>query len=218
MKPVRLLATALLIGFTACAGAGQSLAQDIPAQPGEAPDMPGTDDVARITGGTYVVDPDHTQIVWTVNHMGITPLAGMFGAASGTLALDPAKPDEAKLEITIPISSLRVPSTDFATHLASADFLDAAKFPTATFKSTGITVEGADATIEGEITLRGVTKTITLDASFFGGGIDPMTKKETIGFTATADIMRSEFGMGFGVPVVSDEVALDIVGAFIKQP
>lgn len=221
MKPVRLLATALLIGFTA--GAGQSLAQEssaqeAPARQSPAAEMPGTDDVTRITGGTYAVDPDHTQIVWTVDHMGITPLAGMFGASTGTLVLDPASPDEATLELTIPISGLRVTSEGFAAHLASPELLDTAKFPTATFKSTQVSVEDTDATVEGELTLHGVTRPVTLDVSFFGAGINPMTKAENIGFTATADIKRSDFGLGLGVPVVSDEVALDIVGAFIKQP
>ncbi|SCW85332.1 YceI family protein [Ancylobacter rudongensis] len=208
MKPVRLLTAAALL-LTAVTGA---FAQEAERE------MPGTEDVAGITGGSYTVDPDHTQIVWTVDHMGITPLAGMFGASAGTLVLDPTKPDEAKLDITIPMSGLRVTSEGFAAHLASPEILDTAKFPTASFKSTRVTVEGTDATIEGELTLHGVTKPVTLDVSFFGAGINPMTKAENIGFTATAEIRRSDFGLGFGTPVISDEVALDIVGAFIKQP
>lgn len=208
MKPVRLLTAATLL-LTAVTGA---FAQEA------AREMPGTEDVAGITGGSYTVDPDNTQIVWTVDHMGITPLAGMFGASAGTLVLDPTKPDEAKLDVTIPMSGLRVTSEGFAAHLASPEILDTAKFPTASFKSTRVTVEGTDATIEGELTLHGVTKPVTLDVSFFGAGINPMTKAENIGFTATTEIRRSEFGLGFGTPVISDEVALDIVGAFIKQP
>ncbi|WP_018387733.1 YceI family protein [Ancylobacter sp. FA202] len=208
MKPVRLLTAATLL-LTAVTGA---FAQEATRE------MPGTEDVAGITGGSYTVDPDHTQIVWTVDHMGITPLAGMFGASAGTLVLDPTKPDEAKLEVTIPMSGLRVTSEGFAAHLASPEILDTAKFPTASFKSTRVTVEGTDATIEGELTLHGVTKPVTLDVSFFGAGINPMTKAENIGFTATTEIRRSDFGLGFGAPVISDEVALDIVGAFIKQP
>ncbi|WP_454684280.1 YceI family protein [Ancylobacter moscoviensis] len=203
MKPVRLLAAALLIGFTAGAGAQE---------------MPGKEDVARITGGTYAVDPDHSQVVWTVDHMGFSPLTGIFGVASGTLVLDPKKPGEAKLDITIPISSLRVTSDGFAKHLAGPEFFDAEKFPTATFKSTKVTVNDDDATIEGDLTLHGVTKRVTLDAELFGAGVNPMSKVENIGFTASADIKRSDFGMGYAVPVVSDEVELDIVGAFTKQP
>ncbi len=208
MKPVRLLtAAALFLTFTAGAFAQEAERE-----------MPGTDDVSRISGGTYTVDPDHTQIVWTVDHMGITPLAGMFGASAGTLVLDPGKPDEAKLEVTIPLAGLRVTSEEFATHLASPELFDAAKFPTATFKSTKIAVEGNDATIEGELTLHGVTRPVTMDVSFFGAGINPMTNVENIGFTGTTEIKRSDFGLAFGVPAISDEVALDIVAAFIKQP
>ncbi|MPT22539.1 MAG: hypothetical protein E2577_05705, partial [Starkeya sp.] len=119
MKPVRLLTAATLL-FSAVTGA---FAQEA------AREMPGTDELSRISGGTYTVDPDHTQIVWTVDHMGITPLAGMFGASAGTLVLDPSKPDDAKLEVTIPMAGLRVTSQEFATHLASPDLLDTAKFP-----------------------------------------------------------------------------------------
>ena len=150
--------------------------------------------------------------------MGFSPLTGLFGVASGTLVLDPKKPSEAKLDITIPIASLRVTSDGFAKHLASPEFFDAEKFPTATFKSTKVTVNDDDATIEGDLTLHGVTKRVTLDAELFGAGINPMSKVENIGFTASADIKRSDFGMGYAVPVVSDEVELDIVGAFAKQP
>lgn len=218
MRPVRLLAAALLIASVAGAGTRPLLAQDGPSQQGATSEMPGTDDVSAISGGTYAVDTNHTQIVWTVDHMGISPLAGMFGVSAGTLVLDPAKPDEARLEITIPLSGLRVTSESFGRDLAGPGFFDVEKFPAATFRSTSVTSEGTDATIEGELTLHGVTRPVTLDVSFFGAGINPRSKVENIGFTATAEIERSAFGLGGGIPLVSDTVALDIVGAFIKQP
>lgn len=214
MKPVRLLAAALLIGFSALSGFSRAEAQDAPA----APQMPGAADVARVTGGTYTVDADHTQVIWTVDHMGFSPLTGMFGKISGTLALDPKAPEDAKLDIKIPLAGLAVTSEDFGKHLASAEFFDTAKFPEASFKSTNVTAEGTEGAIEGELTLHGVTRPVTLETTFFGAGINPMTKAENIGFVATATIKRSEFGLGFGVPVVSDEVELDVVGVFVKAP
>lgn len=183
-----------------------------------AQDLPGAADPSRITGGRYAVDPDHTQVTWSVDHMGITPLTGMFGRMSGTLELDPKTPDAAKVEIVLPVAGLVVTSEEFGKHLASPDFFDAAKFPEARFRSTKVTASGDDATIDGELTLHGVTRPVTLSATFFGAGLNPMNKQENVGFTASATLKRSEFGLGYGVPVVSDEVKLTLVGAFAKAP
>lgn len=189
-----------------------------PAQAQDAAQRPGQPDVARISGGTYEVDANHTQVIWSVDHLGFTPLSGMFGRMSGTLVLDPKAPDMARLAITIPMEGLVVTSPRFAEHLASAEFFDAAKFPTATFTSTRVTVRGTQATIEGELTLHGVTRPVTLEARFIGAGYNPQHKAENVGFTASASVKRSDFGLGEAVPMVSDEVTLTIVGAFKKRP
>jgi polyisoprenoid-binding protein YceI len=181
-----------------------------------AQEVPGKADVTRITGGTYKVDPNHTQVAWSVDHMGFSTLFGMFGQPSGTLTIDPKEPAKAKLDVTFPMSGLTVTSEKFATHLASPEFLDAAKYPDATYKSRVVAPAGEKATIEGDLTLHGVTKPVTLTASFHGAGINPMTKAETIGFSATTKIKRSDFGLGAFAPVVSDEVEVTIVGAFEK--
>lgn len=207
MKSVKMLAAAMLIGFTGVAGA-----QDAPAG------MPGVAETARISGGSYAVDPDHSQITWTVDHMGFSPLSGMFGNMSGTLTLDPKAPDASSVEIVIPVEGLVVTSEGFGKHLASAELFDAEKFPNATFKSGKVTVDGTKATIEGELTIRDVTKPIVLEAVFFGAGVNPMDQKENVGFTATGTLKRSDFGLGFAAPVVADEVTLNIVGAFHKAP
>ena len=197
------------------AASGPVFAQDKAASPAG---MPGVADVARVKPGTYKADPNHTQVAWSVDHMGFSTLFGMFGQIAGTLALDPAKPNDARLEIEVPISGLVVTSEKFSEHLRSADMLDAAKFPTATFKSTSIEVLGEKAKVTGDLTVHGVTKSVKLDAAFHGAGVNPMTKAETVGFSATARIKRSEFGLGYATPVVSDDVELTIVAAFEKQP
>ncbi|MCK0198311.1 YceI family protein [Ancylobacter sp. 6x-1] len=202
--PVAALASALLLAVAAPAGIAYA-------------QQPGTADPAKISGGTYGVDDHHTQVSWTVNHFGISPLTGMFGKIGGSLTLDPAKPNEAKLDITIPMSGLVVTSADFGGHLASADFFDAAKFPDATFRSTKVEASGTTAKVTGDLTLHGVTRPVTLAVAFFGAGINPMSKAENIGFTATGSLKRSDFGMGRNVPVVSDEVELRITGAFAKK-
>ena len=192
------------------------LALALTGAPALAQEVPGQADVSRVTGGTYKVDPNHTQVVWSVDHMGFSTLNGMFGQPSGSLTLDPKKASAARLTIEFPMSGLTVTSEKFAHHLASAELLDAAKFPTARFVSTSVEVSGERAAITGDLTLHGVTKPVTLNAAFHGAGVNPMSKAETIGFSADAKVKRSDFGLGAFVPVVSDEVDLKIVGAFEK--
>ncbi|WP_091741208.1 YceI family protein [Phenylobacterium immobile] len=187
------------------------------AAPAAAPAKPGLPDAARVTGGAYEVDSHHTQVVWSVDHLGISTLYGMFGEMTGTLALDPKTPQNAKLSIAIPLTGLTVTSAAFAKHLSSPDFFDVAKYPTASFVSTGVKVMGTKAEITGDLTLHGVTKPVTLQAAFHGAGANPMNKVENIGFSATTSIKRSDFGLGMAVPMVSDEVKLKIVAAFVKK-
>ena len=104
-------------------------------------------------------------------------------------------------------------------HLKSPDFFDAAKFPTASFKSTKIEVTGpSSGKITGDLTLHGVTKPVTLNASFNGGGINPMSKAYVLGFNATGTVKRSEFGISTYVPAVGDEVTLTISAEFDRVP
>ena len=175
---------------------------------------PGAPDVSRVAAATYKVDANHTQAVWSVDHMGFSILYGMFGSMSGTLTLDPAKPEAAKVSIEIPMSGLTTTSAGFTKHLSSADFFDVEKFPTAKFESTSVVVSGQTAKITGDLTLHGVTKPVVLDAKFTGAGANPMSKAPTVGFSATAKLNRSDFGLGRVVPVVGDEVDLKITAAF----
>lgn len=171
---------------------------------------------ASIQAGTYNVDPNHTQVIWSVDHFGFSRLYGMVGSMSGTLDIDPRRPTAAKLAIDIPLSGLTVTSPGFAKHLATADLFDTAKFPTARFVSRTVSVRGTHATIAGDLTLRGITKPLTLNASLHGAGANPMSKKPTIGFSATARLKRSDFGLAFATPAVSDQVDLQIAAAFEK--
>lgn len=179
--------------------------------------VPGAPVASRVKAGTYKVDPAHTQVAWTVNHLGFNAYHGLFGDPTGTLTLDPARPAAAALSIDIPINRLASTSDKLNEHLLSADFFDMAKYPTARFVSTKVQVKGTTARITGNLTLHGVTKPVVLDARFIGAGDNPMTKVPTIGFEATTAIKRSDFGISYGVPVVSDRVELRITAAFEKQ-
>jgi polyisoprenoid-binding protein YceI len=186
------------------------------------PQIPGTMDVARVTAGTYNTDPNHTLIGWRVSHFGFNDYFGIFGDATGTLILDPAKLNEAKVDITIPVSKVTTASAGLTGHLlragkdgGKADFFGPA--PTdAKFVSTSVVANGTTAKITGNLTLNGVTKPVVLDTTFSGAGDNMLNKKPTVGFHASATIKRSDFGVNYAIPFVSDEVRLDISVAFEK--
>ena len=176
---------------------------------------PGSPDPALARAGSYQVEPDHTQIHFTLDHMGFTPFGGTFSQASGSLLFDPKMPSAAKVSISVPIASVMTTSKKLDGELVSPQFFDAAKFPTATFVSTGVTpVGGNKASIAGTLTLHGVTRPVVLDAAFYGAGTNFMSKKAALGFIGMVTIKRSDFGVSYGIPIVGDEVVLTIDAAF----
>jgi polyisoprenoid-binding protein YceI len=178
---------------------------------------PGTADVSRATAGTYKVDAGHTQVLFTVNHLGFSEYTGQFIQPTGTLVLDPANAANDKVEISFKIANMSTTTPLLVEHLSKPEFFDAAKFPDAKFVSTKVTVTGKTATIAGNLTLKGVTKPVILATRFVGAGTNPMAKKTNIGFAATTTIKRSDFGISAFVPMVSDEVKLVINAAFEAQ-
>ena len=173
---------------------------------------------ADVKAGTYAVEPDHTQIAFSVSHLGISPYAGTFSGASGTLTVDPAKPAATTLSVTIPIASVQTTSAKLTDELKSADWLDAGKFPTATFRSTAVRTLSADAVqVDGQLTLHGVTRPVSFRARLFGAATNPMSKKQSIGFLGRMEIKRSDFGVTKYVPLVSDETVLVLNAAFERQ-
>ncbi|WCM29298.1 YceI family protein [Sphingomonas sp. QA11] len=180
--------------------------------------QPGAPDPTRVVAGTYAVDSGHTQVLFTVNHLGFTEYTGQFTQPTGSLTLDPANPARNKVEVTFAIDKVSTTVAGLDTHLKAPDFFDAAKFPEAKFVSTGVTVNGTTATIVGNLTVHGVTKPVTLNARFVGAGNGPMgAKKLNVGFAATTSIKRSDFGISFGIPMVSDKVDLVINAGFVAQ-
>ena len=179
---------------------------------------PPTRDPAQIQAGTYAVDPGHTQVGWRVSHMGFSNYAGGFSDVSGTLELQPKNPAAAKLSVKIPVASVTTTSAKLTDELKGDQWLDAAKFPDMTFVSTKVAPAGKDhAKVTGDLTLHGVTKPVMLDVTLVGAGVNPLSKKYTVGFEATGTLKRSEFGVKTYVPLIGDELHLTIAGAFEKQ-
>jgi polyisoprenoid-binding protein YceI len=183
------------------------------------PPAPGAKDPSRVSGGTYQVDPGHTQVAFAYDHMGFSNNFGLIAQPTGTLTLDPKNVAASKVSIDVPIANLRTGVAALDEHLMKADFFDAAKFPKATFVSTSVKPDGTtSAEITGNLTIKGVTKPVTLYADFYGAGKAPAMAggKENVGFVATTTVKRSDFNMGYGVPMVGDSVELKIVAAFQK--
>ncbi|MCG6119490.1 MAG: YceI family protein [Blastomonas sp.] len=185
--------------------------------------VPGQKDASRVTAGTYKADPGHSLIGWEVNHFGFNDYYGLFGDVAGTLTIDPANLNAAKVDVTIPVGKVTTASAGLTSHLLRAgkdggkpDFFGPSPAD-ARFVSTKVMASGTTAKITGNLTLNGVTKEVTFDAEFTGAGTNPFNKKETIGFEAETEIKRSDFGIAYGLPMVSDEVELDISVAFEKQ-
>lgn len=175
-------------------------------------------DPSSVEAGTYAVEPVHTRVLFSVNHFGFTTYYGEFTKAEGTLVLNPTKPDDSTLDVTIATNSVSTPSEKLTGELKEKDWLDAAAFPAITFKSTKVVKTGADtANVMGEMTMHGVTKPVTLNAKFGGAGVNPLDKKFTTGFQVSGQIKRSDFGVKTYVPMIGDEVDLIISGAFEKQ-
>lgn len=192
------------------------LATPLLAQQDTPPPLPGAVDAARVTAGTYSVDPRHSQINWQVNHFGFNDYFGLFGDIQGTLQIDPANLSASKVDVTIPIASVMTSSQGLTDHLKTADFFNMAQHENARFVSTNVMVDGQKATIKGDLTMLGVTRPVELETRFEGAGTNPMSKKATVGFHAAATIKRSEWGMTKYVPLVGDDVKLRISVAFEK--
>lgn len=178
---------------------------------------PGTADVSKVAAGTYAVDANHTQVLFTVKHMGFSLYTGEFTQPTGSLTIDPKTPTRATVDVSFPIDKAVTTAAHLNEHLTKPDFFDAAQFPTARFVSTKVTVTGTKAMIAGTLTMHGVSKPIVLSARFIGSGANPMSKKATIGFQATTTVKRSDFGMGQMTAMISDEVPLTINAAFEAQ-
>ena len=182
--------------------------------------LPGATQVpAQVKAGSYVLDASHGKISWSVKHMGFSTYVGQFTGVAATLDIDPAKAADAKLDVTIDTNSVGTLNAKLDDHLKKPDFLDTAKYPTATFKSTALKLTGErTADVTGDLTLHGVTKPVVMKVTFNQAGVAPTDKKYTLGFDGIATIKRSEFGITTYVPMISDEVTLYLEAEFKAVP
>ncbi len=166
---------------------------------------------------TFVVDSSHSFPRFSYSHFGYSTQLSRFDMASGTVVFDKAA-RTATVDIVIDTKSVNTGSATFNEHIQGEDFLDTAKYPNATFKSTKVVFEGdKPARIEGKLTLKGITKPVTLTVTSFQAMPHPMAKKDAIGANATTTVKRTDFNMGKYAPYVGDEVTIDISLEAITQ-
>ena len=166
---------------------------------------------------TYTLDPAHTFPRFSYNHMGFSTQLSRFDKTSGKVVLDKTA-KTGSVDIVIDMKSVNTGFPLFNEHIQADDFLDTAKYPTATFKSTKVNFKGGKpATIVGNLTIKGVTKPVTLTVTSFQAMPHPMMKKDAIGANASTTIKRSEFNAGKYAPNVGDEVRIDIALEAIKE-
>ncbi|HEY8949639.1 MAG TPA: YceI family protein [Rhizomicrobium sp.] len=160
--------------------------------------------------GTYKIDPRHTQIIFEIQHMGLSNFFGRFSKVSGQLVFDPAAPESSSLQADVDMTAIDTHVSELDKELV--DFFKADKFPTASFKATGITRTGDNTgTVTGDLTLAGITKPVTLNVTFKGARNPPIPfQPYRIGFDATATIHRADFGLTHAIwsGMVGDDVTL----------
>ena len=159
---------------------------------------------------TYQIDTSHTFPSFSYNHMGFSTQQLRLDNTSGTVVYD-KEANTAEVDITLDMTAINTGFADFDAHIKSADLFDTENFPTATFKSTKVTFDAdAPKMIEGELTIKGITKPVVLEVTHFHNAENPMFKKDAIGANATTTILRSDFGIDLFVPAVGDEVTINI--------
>lgn len=165
----------------------------------------------------FVIDNTHTYPRFSYNHMGFSTQLSRFNKTDGKVVFD-REAKTGSVDIAIDMKSVDTGFSTFDEHIQAEDYLDTARYPTATFKSTRVSFSGdKPSTIDGNLTIKGVTKPVVLTVTSFQAIPHPMLKKDAIGANAYTIVKRSDFNMGKNVPAVGDEVRIDIALEAVKQ-
>jgi len=173
----------------------------------------------KVSAGTYQMDKSHGYVTFSYSHFGLSNPQISFKDVDANITFDPENPAASSVNVTIAANSIDSDVAVFNDHLNSENWFDTAKFPEITFVSTSLTQDAADSaegTLTGDLTIKGITKPVTLDVTLLGAMEHPLSKKDTLGINATTTVLRSEFDMGAYGQAVSDEVTITISGEFNK--
>jgi polyisoprenoid-binding protein YceI len=172
--------------------------------------------------GNWQLDPYHTQVEFAAKHLGMMTVRGHFAEVSSVADIDPDHPEASSVQVTIQTDSIRTHNEARDNDLRSSNFLEVDKFPTITFKSTGVAPAGTDRyTLTGDLTIKGTTRPVSLQVLKYGEFNDPMMGHR-IAYSAKGQINRKQFGLSFNMMldgrfVVSDEIQIMIEGELVDQ-
>lgn len=209
MHPAKFIRSIFLIAlfFTAsCAALAPALAPNVNSDP------------TALKPGDYALDRDHAALIFKIGHLGFSKFIGRFERFDVSLDFDDAHPENAKVEAVIDMTSLDIGNDNFANTLMGSNWFDANQFPETTFRSTGIEITGENTGImSGDLTMHGVTKPVSVEVTFNGGGNDRLRGAYVVGFSAKTKIDRTEFGVDRFPTLVSEMVELEIEAEFKKR-
>jgi polyisoprenoid-binding protein YceI len=168
-----------------------------------------------IAPGTYGIDTVHSQLGFAVKHLGISVVRGTFDRFAGALVVGETLADTV-VTIEAEMASINSGNSMRDQHVQGAEFLDTANHPQMTFRTTSITDNADGYAMTGDLTIRGETHPVTLQATYNGSAVFPVDKSTHHGFVATGTISRSAYGVSYGVPMVSDEVPLTLDVQFVS--
>ena len=160
-----------------------------------------------LAADTYSIDASHSSILFTVNHLGISNYTGRFNDVSGTVNVDDRSFAKSSVKLAIDVQTVDTNNKKRDDHLRGPDFFNAKQFPEITFESTSVSGKAESFQVTGKLTLRGVTKTVTMDVKRIGEGKDPWGGHRA-GWEAAVTIKRSDFGMKYMIPGLGDEIDL----------
>lgn len=175
-------------------------------------------DIKTAPYGLYKIDPDHTSVTFKINHLGFSHYTGRFDRIEGYMNLNNLSPEQSSVDITVFPNSVNTNNPKLEEDLRTDKWFDVIKFPHATFHGTRIDRTGPmTGKVTGDFTLLGIKRRLTLDVTFIGTGVNIITKKQVLGFSAVASFDRSDYGMSNMLPMLGNEVVLEIEAEFDKD-
>ncbi len=175
--------------------------------------------VALAQISTWATDPNHSEVDFTVRHMGVSNVHGRIGGVKGVITVNAADSTKSTVSVTIDVTTIDTGVIPRDNDLKGANFFDVAQYPTASFSSTSVTVNGMSMKVNGNLTLHGITRPVELDVEGPSAPMPGMDHKPHSGYSATTTIKRKDFGIGpnFPVTAVGDDVKLSIDLEVVKQ-
>ena len=172
----------------------------------------------ELKAGGYRLDKSHASLLFKIRHLGLSSYVGRFNKFDATLEFDPTNMQDSKLTALVDMTSLDINDSDLSSTLAGSSWLNSRTYPQAQFKSSRVTpISDTEFEFSGELSWRGKTKEISVNARFEGGAFDVLTQRYKLGFSAETEFLRSDFGMDAFIPLVGDKIKIETFVEFIRN-